>query len=70
MSEETKNYFAGNWKILKGKVKETWGDLTDDAIDQVEGRYEALIGELQKEYKISEEQAKADISSFVNRHKV
>ena len=26
---------AGNWKQAKGKVKEQWGKLTDDELDQV-----------------------------------
>jgi uncharacterized protein YjbJ (UPF0337 family) len=24
---------AGNWKQFAGKVKEQWGDLTDDELD-------------------------------------
>jgi len=24
---------SGQWKQLKGKVKEKWGDLTDDDLD-------------------------------------
>ena len=28
----------GNWKQFKGKVKEKWGDLTDDDLDQAAGR--------------------------------
>ena len=28
----------GNWKQFKGKVKEKWGQLTDDEIDQISGR--------------------------------
>ena len=27
----------GNWKQFKGKVKEQWGDLTDDHLDQIDG---------------------------------
>jgi uncharacterized protein YjbJ (UPF0337 family) len=30
----------GNWKQLKGKVKEQWGNLTDDQIDQIAGKRE------------------------------
>jgi uncharacterized protein YjbJ (UPF0337 family) len=35
---------AGAWKQIKGKVKEQWGKLTDDEIDQLEGRSEQLAG--------------------------
>lgn len=27
----------GSWTELKGKVKEQWGDLTDDEIDRMAG---------------------------------
>ena len=27
----------GNWKQFKGKVKEKWGQLTDDDLDQAAG---------------------------------
>ncbi len=29
---------AGNWKQFQGKVKEKWGDLTDDELDQIAGK--------------------------------
>jgi len=28
----------GNWKQLKGKVKEAWGDLTDKSAREAEAR--------------------------------
>lgn len=38
----------GNWKILKGKLKQKWGQLTDDDLDVVEGQKDELIGRIQK----------------------
>ena len=32
-----KHQIKGNWKILKGKAKERWGELTDDELDQIDG---------------------------------
>ena len=34
----------GNWKQFTGKVKEKWGDLTDDEIAQTNGKREQLEG--------------------------
>ena len=31
------NRVEGNWKQVKGKVKEQWGKLTDDDLDVVAG---------------------------------
>ncbi|MFY0598891.1 MAG: CsbD family protein [Cyclobacteriaceae bacterium] len=38
----------GNWNILKGKLKEKYGNLTDDDLALVEGKEDILIGNLQK----------------------
>jgi uncharacterized protein YjbJ (UPF0337 family) len=57
----------GNWKQFKGKVKEQWGKLTDDQIDQIEGRREKLAGLLQEEYGIAADQAERDIDFWTSR---
>ena len=38
----------GNWRQLRGKVQEQWGNLTDDELDQVEGNVDQLIGLVQQ----------------------
>ena len=38
----------GNWNILKGRLKQRWGKLTDDDLDYVEGKEEELMGRIQK----------------------
>jgi len=40
---------AGNWKQLKGKVKERWGEFTDDELDQLEGKRDQIIGKRYQE---------------------
>jgi uncharacterized protein YjbJ (UPF0337 family) len=37
----------GNWKQFKGKVKQQWGKLTDDSLDQIEGKRDQLVGQIQ-----------------------
>lgn len=54
----------GNWKQLKGKVKQKWGELTDDDIDQINGSYEILAGRLQETYGLSKEDAERRIKEF------
>jgi uncharacterized protein YjbJ (UPF0337 family) len=36
------NRVEGNWKQLKGKVKEQWGKLTDDDLDIIAGKRDGL----------------------------
>ncbi|MHB1179980.1 MAG: CsbD family protein [Daejeonella sp.] len=38
----------GNWNILKGKVKQAYGDLTDDDLKYEDGKEDELYGRLQQ----------------------
>jgi uncharacterized protein YjbJ (UPF0337 family) len=38
----------GNWNIAKGKLKQKWGELTDDDLDYIEGKEDELVGRIQK----------------------
>lgn len=55
----------GNWKIAKGKLKEAWGDLTDDEISKVEGNYDTLVGTIQKKYGYSREKTEESVNDFL-----
>ena len=44
------NWVEGNWKEMKGKVKEQWGKLTDDDLDVIAGKQDQLEGRLQERY--------------------
>ena len=37
----------GNWNKWKGKVKQAYGDLTDDDLKYEEGKDDELLGRLQ-----------------------
>lgn len=54
----------GNWKILKGKVKQKWGELTDDEVDRVEGNREELVGIIQRRYGIAREEAERQVREW------
>jgi uncharacterized protein YjbJ (UPF0337 family) len=38
----------GDWNITKGKLKQKWAKLTDDALQYAEGKQEELVGRIQK----------------------
>lgn len=44
----TSQKWEGRWDQLKGRVKSTWGAMTDDDFTQAEGDYEALIGRIKE----------------------
>lgn len=47
----------GKWKQLQGSVREKWGELTNDEIEQIEGNRDILVGKLQERYGITKEEA-------------
>jgi uncharacterized protein YjbJ (UPF0337 family) len=38
----------GKWNVVKGKLKEKYGDLTDDDLTYIEGQEDQLLGKLQQ----------------------
>lgn len=58
----------GNWKQIKGEVKEQWGKLTDDELDQIEGKRDKLIGRIQERYGIAKAEAERQVSSWEKTH--
>ena len=38
----------GNWNQIKGKLKQKYGELTDDDLTFSEGQEDQLVGRLQK----------------------
>ena len=58
------NRIEGNWKQFKGKVKETWGELTDDELDQIAGKRDILLGKIQEKYGIAQDEADKRIKEF------
>ncbi|ERM84739.1 general stress protein CsbD [Rhodonellum psychrophilum GCM71 = DSM 17998] len=46
----------GNWNELKGKLKEKYGELTDDDLIYVEGKEDQLLGKLQKKTGAAEDE--------------
>lgn len=54
----------GNWKQMTGKVKEEWGDLTDNDILEAEGDREQLVGKVQAKYGIAKDEAEKQVDKF------
>ncbi len=55
---------SGKWKQLKGAVKQKWGDLTDDEIDQVDGSADRFAGLMQERYGLAREQAEKEFDTL------
>ena len=58
------NQIKGDWKQMKGKVRERWGKLTNDDLDVIAGQRDQLVGLLQKRYGQAEEEIKRQVETF------
>lgn len=58
----------GNWMQMKGRVKETWGDITDSDLQKIEGKRDRLAGVLQERYGKQKEAAEKEIDEWLSRH--
>ena len=58
----------GNWKQLKGKVKEQWGKLTDDDFDVIAGKRDQLLGRIQERHGISRDEAEKQVKDWEERN--
>jgi uncharacterized protein YjbJ (UPF0337 family) len=55
---------AGQWKQLKGKIKEKWGKLTDDDLTRADGDVDYLAGKIQERYGIARDEAEKQVKEF------
>jgi uncharacterized protein YjbJ (UPF0337 family) len=59
-----------SWAKYKGwtdPTQERWAKLTDDDLQEIDGRREVLIGKLQTRYAISYEEAERQVGDFEAR---
>ena len=59
----------GNWKQIKGRVKEKWGKLTDDDLNVINGHREQLEGKIQQRYGLAKDQIRKDIDDWYQSQK-
>lgn len=62
-----KDTVEGNWKQLKGKIKEQWGKLTDDDFDVIAGKRDQLLGRIQERHGISRDEAEKQVAAWETR---
>ena len=55
----------GQWKQLRGQVKEWWGVLTEDDLDEINGQRDQLVGKLQQKYGYTRDQAERDVNDHL-----
>ena len=56
--------FKGGWNEVKGKLKQKYGQLTDNDLTFAEGKDEELLGRLQTRLGRSKEELRKEIESL------
>ena len=57
----------GKWKQLNGRIKQQWGELTDDDLKAAEGSRDYLAGKIQERYGIAKDAAIDQVKDFEKR---
>ena len=58
----------GNWKQLRGSLRERWGKLTDDDLDVIAGHRDQLVGKIQERYGIAKDRAEEQLREWEREH--
>jgi uncharacterized protein YjbJ (UPF0337 family) len=54
----------GSWNEVKGKLKQKYGQLTDDDLMFAEGKEDELLGRLQKRLGRTKDELRAEIENM------
>jgi uncharacterized protein YjbJ (UPF0337 family) len=55
----------GKWHVVKGRIRERWGRLTNDDVERTSGHGELLLGRLQELYGLDREAAKKELEVWL-----
>lgn len=60
-----RDILEGKWKQLRGEIRQRWGELTDDELDQIAGKRDKLAGLLQEKYGYTQLEAEQQVQDFL-----
>jgi uncharacterized protein YjbJ (UPF0337 family) len=55
----------GQWKDLKGTVREKWAKFTDDDVELIAGKKDRFVGKLQERYGLAKDRAEMEIDDYI-----
>ena len=58
----------GQWKQVKGRIKEQWGRLTEDDLDVIAGKRDQLLGRIQQRHGVAKDEAQRQVQDFERRN--
>lgn len=66
MNTPNRDILMGKWKQIRGRVREQWGKLTDNQVDEIGGNYDRLVGVLQENYGYTRERAMEEADRWID----
>lgn len=67
MNENRDARLEGSWQQMKGRVREAWGVLTDDDVDQAKGNWDRLVGVVRERTGESLDTAEEKLNEMLDR---
>ena len=61
MNEQT---IKGNWNELKGKIKQKYGELTDDDLTYAEGKEDEMWGRIQQKVGKTKDEIRNEVADL------
>lgn len=62
------NRIEGDWRQVRGWIKEQWGKLTDDDLTAIDGSIDRLVGRIQHHYGYELDRAEREVREWNSRH--
>jgi uncharacterized protein YjbJ (UPF0337 family) len=59
-----KDIIQGKWNQVKGDLQRQWGKISDDELDKINGNRTKLLGVIQEQYGLAQDEAEKQLSSF------
>lgn len=56
----------GTWSKIKGEIRETFGELTDDDMEKAAGSRDKLIGKVQERHGYSRDEAERRVDEVAS----
>lgn len=62
-----KDHVESRWREFTAKVKQQWGDLTDDEVLQAEGNIDEIAAKIQRKYGDSKESVAKKLNQIMEK---
>lgn len=57
--------YKGSWNVIKGKLKQSYANLTEDDVTYLEGKEDETLGRIQQKIGKTKQQLKDQIDSWL-----